>query len=293
MRLAGFSMFIFKVPFLLLFVKTSVFIFALSSIWSCTNAHSPVDNTKPSSASEDVLKAQTGLIDTQDVVKSFSLNDTDSIQLVVNNATSPTLQIAHYTTGPEQLNLVVGSLIATGAGLVFVAPLATVPAAVGPLANTAAGAGATGVALGEAKGIDSLLGRGRAKIFKDVVTSIDLTAILKDSLERFLNTHEESRERTSGKLEVTLAGYGFKTSQGDDVCCFIDVLTSLDIPEHISTKDRVLIGWDVVGDDIPPAYCTGLKRFLDQDGLLARQAFRESAEIAAAVIAQRLRKGGW
>jgi hypothetical protein len=225
----------------------------------------------------------------EEIVQGFTLKGAGNVRLIVKSAVSPTLQIASYTTGAEQMTFVIGCLIATGAGLVFVAPLATVPAAVGPLANTGAGAAATGVATGEAWSMDSLLGGSRARILKEVVTSVDLVASIRGALARFLRVREMSAEEAKGELEVAIMGYGFQTSrEANEACSFIDIHTLLRMPDSEQQEERVLLGQGAAGDDIPPPYCTGLKRFLENDGSLARQAMIESAEIAAAVIEHRL-----
>jgi hypothetical protein len=223
-------------------------------------------------------------------VRGFTLNAIGSVRLVVKSTVSPTLQISSYSTGSEKMILVIGALVATGAGLAFVAPLATVPAVVGPLANTAAGAAATGVSVGEASGIDYLLGHGRAGVMKEVVASVDMAAALQGSLERFLTAQDMQAGKTRGELDVVVAGYGFHTARDkdDEVCSFMDVLTTLNMEGKDPVEDKILLGWNVKDDDIPPPYCTSLKRLLEKDGLRARQSLIENAEIAAAVIAKRV-----
>lgn len=224
-----------------------------------------------------------------ETVRGFTLKDAGNVRLVVKSNVSPTLQITSYTSGTEQLTFVVGCLIATGAGLAFVAPLATVPAAVGPIANTGTGAAAAGVATGEAWSLDSLLGGARAGILKKAVASVDLVDSLRDSLDRFLGVKDMAAEETKGELEVVITGYGFQTSkEANEACCFLDVHTLLRLPDGEEKEDGVFLGQGAVGDDIPPPYCTGLTRFLENGGSLARQAMIESAEIAAAVIEHRL-----
>ena len=227
----------------------------------------------------------------QELVKGFSLKGTGNFRLLVENAVAPTLKIASYTTGGERMTFIMGCLIATGAGLVFVAPLATVPAVIGPPANAAAGAAATGVAAGEAWSIDSFLGGSRAKVFREVVSSVDMKAHLKGSLERFLKVRDMPAEDAKGMMEVIITGYGFQTSrEHNEACCFIDVHTLLREPDRDQITDRVFIGQGAEGDDLPPPHCTDLKRFLENDGSLARQAMIESAEIAAGVISHRLQR---
>jgi len=225
-------------------------------------------------------------------VKGFTLDGAGNVRLVVKSTVSPTLRISNYSTGSEKMILVVGCLVATGAGLAFVAPLATVPAAVGPFANTAAGAAAAGVSAGEASGIDYLLGRGRASAMKEIVASVDMAAVLQGSLERFLKAQDIQAGNARGELEVTIAGYGFYTAKAkdDEVCSFMDVCTTLKVAGRDPVEDKILLGWNVKDDDIPPPYCTSLKRLLEKDGLLARQSLLENAEISAAVIAKRLQK---
>jgi len=224
----------------------------------------------------------------KETVKSFTLMGTVNVRLSVKSSVAPTLQIASYTTGGEQIAFVTTCLIATGAGLVFVAPLATVPAAIGPMANTAAGAAATGAAAGEAWSIDRLLGGSRAKILKEAVASVNLVASLQNALERFLRVEDMPAGETQAELNVVIDGYGFQSSQADEICCFIDVRTFLRLPGSDCREDRIFVGQGAEGDDIPPAYCTKLKRFLENKGSPARQAMEDSTEIAAAVIAQRL-----
>lgn len=219
----------------------------------------------------------------------FDLPGVGEVRLRVHCAAVPLLQIASYTTGAEQLTFVVGCLVGTGAGLAFVAPLATVPAAVGPLANTAAGAGATAVAVGEAWSLDTLLGGSRARVMRRVVTSFDPAVELRAALGRFLKARPASGGVTGGELEAAVAGYGFQTSLPGEACCFLDVRTILRVGDGAPREDRVLLGWGSAGADLPPAHCTTLKRFLARDGRLARQALLESTEIAAAVIARRLK----
>jgi hypothetical protein len=227
----------------------------------------------------------------EESVRGFKTQSDVNVRLIVENAVSPTLQIARYTTGTETMTFMMGCLIATGAGLVFVAPIATVPAAVGPLANAGAGTAAAGVAAGEAWSIDSLLGGSRAKVLRDVVASVDMEAHLRSALERFLKARDMARKDAKGELEVIITGYGFQTSkEADDACNFIDVRTLLRKPGREQVEDRVFVGQGAEGDDIPPPHCTKLKRFLENDGSLARQTLIESAEIAAAVIVQRLNR---
>lgn len=219
----------------------------------------------------------------------FDLPGVGEVRLRVHCEAAPLLKIASYTTGAEQLTFVVGCLVGTGAGLAFVAPLATVPAAVGPLANTAAGAGATAVAGGEAWSLDSLLGGARARVMRRVVASFDPAAELRAALGRYLGARPEPMAGAVAELEVAVAGYGFQTSLPDEACCYLDVRTTLRIGDGTPSEDRMLLGWGSAGADLPPAYCTTLKRFLEQDGRLARQTLMESTEIAAAVIARRLK----
>jgi hypothetical protein len=266
------------------FAKAVGAICASILIWSYAPANALCQMVKELPGTQ--LQAAAG----EEMVRGFTLKGAGNIRLIVKSEVSPTLEIVSYTTGAEQMTFLVGSLIATGAGLVFVAPLTMVPAAVGPLANTGAGAGAAGVATGESWGIGSLLGGSRARILREVVSSVDLVANLQSALERFLRVKHIAAGDTKGELEVVIAGYGFQTSQASEACCFIDVRTFLRTTDIDQKEDRVLLGWGAEGEDIPPAHCTGLKRFLENDGILARQAMTESAEIAAAVIVQRLHR---
>lgn len=261
-------------------------------IWLCDPAEAPSQSLEapPATAPRAESGADAAPATCEAIVNGFTVKDAGNVRLIVKSAVSPTLQIISYTTGAEQMTFLMGCLIATGAGLAFVAPLATVPAAVGPLANAGAGAGAVGVAAGESWSIDSLLGGSRAKVLREAVASVDLVADLQGALERFLGVRQMTAGVTKGELEVVVAGYGFQTSQADEACCFIDVRTLLRIPGSDQKEDRVLLGQDALGFDIPPAHCTGLKRFLENNGALARQAMTESAEIAAAVIVQRLHR---
>lgn len=275
-----------------LYAKIAGIFFLPLLVWACNFAATPdpthveVPVTPLANAADQAVP-----VARQGVLLGFNLNEVGNIHLQVKSDVSPTLQIASYTTGREQMTLLVGCLVATGAGLVFVAPLATVPAAVGPLANTMAGAGASAVAVGEAWSLDSLLGSGRIKLLKDVVTSVDLVAGLQGALERFLGARDMALQEMQGGLDVVIAGYGFQTAKDGETCCFIDVRTLLKIPGCDQQEDRVFLGAEEPREpDLPPAYCTDLQRFLDEDGALARQALTDNAEIAAAVIAQRLQR---
>jgi len=223
-------------------------------------------------------------------IKGFTLKETGTVRLVVRSAVSPTLQISSYSTGAEKMAFIVGCLVATGAGLVFVAPLATVPAAVGPLANAAAGTAAVGVSTGEAFSIDYLLGQGRARVMKEAVSTVDMVAALESSLEHFLYIRKIKGEDTKGEMEVIIAGHGFHAVNNNEVCSFMDVRTELKITGKDPIGDKILLGWNSKDDDIPTPYCTTLKRFLEEDGFLARQTLQENAEIAAAIIANRLQR---
>jgi hypothetical protein len=223
-------------------------------------------------------------------IKGFTLKETGTVRLAVRSAVSPTLQISSYSTGAEKMAFIVGCLVATGTGLAFVAPLATVPAAVGPLANAAAGTTAVGVSMGEAFSLDYLLGQGRARVMKEAVSSVDMVAALESSLERFLSIGKIKGEDAKGGMEVIIAGYGFHMVNNDEVCSFIDVRTELKVTGNDPIRDQILLGWNSKDDDIPTPYCTTLKRFLEEDGLLARQTLQENTEIAAAIITKRLQR---
>jgi len=223
-------------------------------------------------------------------IRGFSLKEAGNVRLIVKSAVSPTLKISSYSTGSEKMMFIIGCLVATGAGLVFVAPLATVPAVVGPLANAAAGTAAVGVSAGEAFGIDYLLGHSRARVMKEAVASVNMVAALQGSLEQFLAVRDMKAGDTRSELEVIIAGYGFHTAPNDEACSFIDVRTILKVSGRDPIEDKILLGWTLKDDDIPPPYCTALKRFMEKEGLLARQAMLENAEIAAAVIAKRLQR---
>lgn len=223
-------------------------------------------------------------------INGFTLKGTGAVRLVVRSEVSPTLQIASYTTGAEKMAFIVGCLVATGTGLVFVAPLATVPAIVGPLANAAAGTAAAGVATGEAFSIDYLLGEGRAKVMNEAVSSVDMVAALESSLEHFLSVGKIKGEDANGEMQVIIAGYGFHTVNNNEVCSFMDVRTELKMAGSDPIGDQILLGWNSKDEDIPTPYCTTLKRFLEEDGLLARQTLQENVEIAAAIIAKRLQR---
>jgi hypothetical protein len=221
----------------------------------------------------------------------FELNGQGKIRLVFENRASPQLQIQGYISGSAQLALIMGCLVATGAGLVFVAPLATVPAAIGPLANAGAGATAVGVASGEAWTIDSLIGKSRAAVLWEAVNSIDLPALLLEALLRHLGASELSREETAGEFDVALEQYGFSSFGDGKVCYSMRLRMVLKMPGREDIEDTILMERGAAGEDMPPPYCTSLGRLLEDEGRLARRTIEESGEIAAAIIAHRAKEG--
>ena len=130
----------------------------------------------------------------------------------------------------------------------------------------------------------------RQSVLAESVAKVDFPRLTQTALQRRLRaTETPPDEAPERRVEVAILGYGFvRGPQKDSACSFLHALIRLDLPGHDTQEDRVFIEPSRRSDDAPPPYCTEAKKFLVDNGELARQTWIESTEILAAIVSRRL-----
>jgi hypothetical protein len=133
----------------------------------------------------------------------------------------------------------------------------------------------------------------RRSVIAEAIAQVDLPRLTQIALERRLDVPEAAaHEIFDRRVEVVILSYGFAQAPDatDGACSFLHAQISLTIPEYETQKDWVFIEPYRRSDDAPPAYCTFAHKLFANDGALAQKILTESAEILAAIVANRLKE---
>lgn len=138
------------------------------------------------------------------------------------------------------------------------------------------------------EGIES----SRRSVMERALKDTDFPRLMRESLERRVKfTLANASEPTDRRLEIVVLGYGFTKRGESDACSFATAAIRGRVADRVVLEDSVVIGGAGAAPDTPPAYCTGIKRLLEDDARLARRTLAETAEIVGAIVARRLEAG--
>ncbi|HTN73443.1 MAG TPA: hypothetical protein VMO00_20340 [Methylomirabilota bacterium] len=136
----------------------------------------------------------------------------------------------------------------------------------------------------------------RQSSIAEAIGKVDFPQIAQTALQRRLGeTISEAEAETATipgvgrQVEVVVLSYGFAWGPVDNTACsFLQAEIRLTIPNHEPQNDWVYIEPSRRSNDAPPAYCSYAKKLFADDSALACQTLSESAEILAAIVANRL-----
>jgi hypothetical protein len=208
------------------------------------------------------------------------------ISVQVRMAKAADLQNFGRLSQAEIMTLALGSIILVGGGF---------GAAALPLLGAYAAWGAVffGGAVPGMFGIEKY----RQSNIVEAIAKVDFPQIAQKALQRRLGQPVAEGETETGpisgaerQVEVLVLSYGFAWAPdaSDSACSFLHAQIRLTIPHHETQQDWVYIEPSRRSNDAPPAYCTYTNKLFAGDSELARQTLSESAEILAAIIANRL-----
>lgn len=203
--------------------------------------------------------------------------DTAPPALAVRRATEAELKDLELVSSDEAMGMAVGGPVITGGGF---------GAAALPLG--AAYATYLVVVLPATLLFADKLDSWRRNALASAIREVDIAGITETELRRRHHFQATTSPGQQDGLEILIGSYGFEQGSPHHICVFLHAHMRATARGESVFNDTIHIANHNGSPDAPPPYCTQAKRFGENQGVLAKQALTETAEILAGIVAARI-----